>query len=234
MRTSVRSEIGQLAVIAAMFVAGAVTLPNAPERIATRFNAQGEATGYGDPAVALFFPPALALAIYLLLRFVPLIDPGRANYATFAGAYSLIRWAVLLLQAGAYALIHAALRGIPVDTGILIPVGVGVLLILLGNVMGKIRPNWFVGIRTPWTLSSKLSWTRTHALGGRVFVGMGIAWIVVPLGRLVGLGGGPGLIPLAVAVSLGGVAYLVAYSFVVWRSDPERIPPAGTQPAEQP
>lgn len=232
MRTTWRTEVGQLAVIAAMFVAALVTLPTAPERVAVRWDLQGNATGYAGPAFALLMPPVVALLTYLGLRFLPLIDPGRANYATFAGTYTLVRWLIVLFLAGVYAVIHLALRGVAVDVGLLVPLGVGILFVLLGNVMGKLRPNWFVGIRTPWTLSSKRSWTRTHAVGGRVFVVIGLAFALVPFGRLAGIS--QLLLPAAVGIAMAGVLYLFVYSYLIWRSDPDRIPPAGTLPAEQP
>ena len=231
MRTSMRTEIGQLAVIAAMFVAALLTLPTAPERVPVRWDLQGRPSGYADPAFALLMPPVLALAIYLALRFLPLIDPGRANYATFAGTYVLMRWLMVLFLGGVYAVIHLALRGVAVDVALVVPLAVGILFIVLGNVMGKLRPNWFIGIRTPWTLSSKRSWTRTHAAGGRVFVVSGLAFLLVPFGRVAGIS--QALLAVAVAIAMAGVVYLFVYSYLAWREDPERIPPAGTLPGEQ-
>lgn len=232
MRTTWRNEIPQLLVIAAMFAAGVITLPTAPDNVPIRWNFQGQVTGYAHPAFALFFLPLLAFMIYLLFRFIPLVDPGRANYASFAGAYGLVRWLVTAFLAVVDALIHLALRGVPVDVGLVIPLALGLLFVLLGNVMGKLRPNWFVGIRTPWTLSSKRSWTRTHALGGRVFVAVGIVFFLSVLARSVGVARASTLFTVAVGIALIGVVYLTVYSYVVWRSDPERIPPAGTLPAD--
>lgn len=233
MRTTWRHELPQLLVIAAMFVAAIVTLPTAPETVPIRWNLQGQVTGYAHPVFALFFPPLLALAIYLALRFLPLIDPGRANYASFAGAYALVRWVILLFLVAVYALIHLALRGIPVEVGLIMPLALGILFVLLGNVMGKLRPNWFIGIRTPWTLSSKRSWTRTHAVGGRVFVGIGVVFFLSALARGLDAARASTLLPITIAIAMAGVLYLAVYSYLVWRSDPERIPPAGTLPADQ-
>jgi uncharacterized membrane protein len=231
MRASTRTELTQLAIIAGMFIAAFLTLPVAPETVAVRWNANGQPVGYASPAFALLLPPVLALVIYLVLRYVPLIDPGRANYSNFAGTYAFIRWITLLFLAGMYAIIHLALRGVAIDVGVIAPLAVGVLFIGLGNVMGKLRPNWFVGIRTPWTLSSKRAWTRTHAVGGRVFIVIGIAFALVPFARAVGLGASA-VLAAAVAVAMLGVVYLFVYSYLVWRDDPDRIPPAGTLPAD--
>lgn len=58
------------------------------------------------------------------------------------------------------------------------PVMAGLFFIVLGKVMGNIRPNWFVSVRTPWMLSSKLSWNKTHHLAGLVFIAGGVGLIV--------------------------------------------------------
>ena len=84
------------------------------------------------------------------------------------------------------------------------------------SVLGKVRPNWFVGIRTPWTLSSTCSWDKTHRLGGRLFLACGIATLVCGLVRPT----------RGVFVMLGTILpstlVLVAYSYLVWRGDPDR------------
>jgi len=101
-------------------------------------------------------------------------------------------------------------------------------LVVLGNQMGKIRPNWFVGVRTPWTLSSKLSWNRTHRLAGWLIVLAGFAcWIAAAIRPAAALA-------TSLAAILSAAAISVAYSYVVWRSDPDKTPPAGTLPAEEP
>ena len=103
----------------------------------------------------------------------------------------------------------------------------GVVFLVLGAVLGKVRPNWFVGVRTPWTLSSKLSWTHSQRAGGWMFVGLGLA--TFPAAFLPG--------PWNLAVVLGGAllatAWLLLYSYFVWGRDPDRVPPAGTTPADE-
>jgi immunity protein, SdpI family len=91
-------------------------------------------------------------------------------------------------------------------------------------VMGKIRPNWFVGVRTPWTLSSKLSWTKTHRLAG---------WVLAVLGPLIALTGiirTNWFLWATLAVVGAGLAWMVVSSYLVYRTDPNRMPPTGTSP----
>lgn len=64
--------------------------------------------------------------------------------------------------------------GIPVQVDVVVPIGVGMLFIVLGNYMPKIKPNYFIGIRTPWTLENEVVWQKTHRVGGKVFVIMGV------------------------------------------------------------
>ena len=95
--------------------------------------------------------------------------------------------------------------------------GLGVLLAVIGNVMGKARPNWFAGVRTPWTLSSDLSWDKTHRLTGRLFVLVGAlgavgAWLL-PVALIM---------PAIIAGVLAASITAVAYSWLVWRSAPDR------------
>ena len=40
------------------------------------------------------------------------------------------------------------------------------------------RKNFFIGIRTPWTLASDEVWSRTHRLGGKFLILIGIFWIL--------------------------------------------------------
>jgi uncharacterized membrane protein len=80
----------------------------------------------------------------------------------------------------------------------------------------KIQPNWFVGVRTPWTLSSKLSWTKTHRLAGWLFVAMGAAmalWGLLPAAW--------SFVVMLVVVG-ASVAWILIYSYVVYRQDPDR------------
>lgn len=227
MKVNRRIEALQLTILGGMFLAAALTWPSAPDRMPIHWNAAGEVDGYGGKFQGLLLLPLIALAQYLLLRFLPRADPGRANYANFQGAYDTVRLAVLVLLAAVYGLLHGFLRGARLDVGLVVPVLIGGLLVVLGNTFGKLRPNWFIGIRTPWTLSSKEAWNRTHRVGGWLMVGLGlVTMIAAPVA------GRRGLPVLVVGGSLGFVVWSMAYSYWVWRHDPHKTLPAGTSPAE--
>jgi uncharacterized membrane protein len=125
-----------------------------------------------------------------------------------------------------YGMIHLTIRGAAVDISRMTGLLVGALFFLVGNLMGKIRPNWFVGVRTPWTLSSKRSWTRTHRFAGWVFVVGGLCFMGAGVFRAHVMWN------VAAGLLVAGIIATVVYSYLVWRTDPDRVPPAGTEPSD--
>jgi uncharacterized membrane protein len=101
--------------------------------------------------------------------------------------------------------------GMEVMVNYLVPVGIGVVFLVMGAVLHNVRSNYFFGIRTPWTLSSDLSWEKTHTLGGRLMVMLGIATIV---GAFLGIA-----IPVLTVGLVAVVVVTVVYSYVVWRDE---------------
>ena len=226
MKTNSRVELLLLLLIAAMFAGALMVWPGAPAEIPVRWNVDGSVDGYGGKIEGLLGLPLLALAIYLLMRYLPRIDPGRANYARFGGAYTAIRAGLVLLMAVLYGVILSTALKHPVDVSRVVPIAVGALFLLVGTVLGKIRPNWFVGIRTPWTMSSKISWVRTHRMGGWLFMALGVLFAATGTFKL----GSFGFVVIGAVIAV--VVILFGYSYVVWKADPEKQSPAGTQPAD--
>jgi uncharacterized membrane protein len=205
-----------------MLLFAAATWSAAPDTYPVHWNIHGEVDRTGGRAEGLLLLPLVAAALALLLRFLPRIDPGRANYANFASAYAWVRVLVPALLTGVYVLMQMAARGRTASVAPAVTFLIGGLFFGLGNVLGKVRPNWFVGIRTPWTLSSAESWTRTHRAGGWVFLIAGLLTmagaVFLDVGRV---------IASLVVVMLLAVLGLAVYSYVIWRGDPDKVPPAG-------
>lgn len=227
MNWSWRREALLFAPVIAMFVASAIAWPFADDSIPVHWNAGGEIDRYGGKFEGLLLLPLIAAGVALLLAAVPRIDPARANYASFAGTYSLIRGGVLVFLGAVHAMLVATALGADIDTSRIIYLAVGALFVLLGNVMAKIRPNYFAGIRTPWTLSSARSWTATHRQGGRVFMAIGLGFIVMALILQ------PWFLFVTLGATFAGIAWLVYYSYRVWRADPDRVPVTQTTPAHE-
>lgn len=187
-------------------------------QVPLHWNAAGTIDGYAEKWVAF----ALTFGVYLLLVLLPRIDPSGANYAQFATAYGVIRLAILALLV---IVIGSVALGARIVADGLLEVVIGVFLIVVGNVMGKVRPNWFVGIRTPWTLSSKRSWAKTHRLGGWLFM----AWGLLEIAAGLALSSWRPQVLIGSVVLVVGV--LVVYSYLVWRGDPEKEPALAARPA---
>jgi uncharacterized membrane protein len=226
MKRDWKRELPSWIALGVAFAASAVTWRHAPPHLAVHWNLHGTPDRTGGPGLALGMVPLVATAAYLLMRFLPRIDPGRANYALFWGAYDVIRTAVVVFMVAVHMLTLGVIHGARVNVVAAATMLAGALLVVLGGAMGKLRPNWFVGIRTPWTLSSKTAWVRTHRLGGWLFVGAGVAMIAAALAM-------PRWAPLTILLGvLGPASGAVIYSYFVWRHATDRLPPAGTSPAD--
>ncbi len=224
MKFDYRTEIPQLLLILGMLIIAAFTWSTAPDLIPIHWNLAGEVDGYGGKFEALLGIPLITLAVYLLLLFVPRIDPGYMNYQKFANTYTIIRCSIIAFMSVIYGVIQLTILRRPISVNAIIPFAVGILFVVLGNFMGKIRPNWFVGIRTPWTLSSKASWNKTHRVSGWLFILMGLSITAAGFFRSKWAYFG------MFAVIVICLFWMVFYSYLVWRNDPDRIPPAGTTP----
>jgi uncharacterized membrane protein len=210
------------AVVAAMTLlsAWAWTQLPADAQVPIHWGIDGQVDGYASKVVGLSLLPVTTIAIAALLAVIPHFEPRRANLERSGKAYGAIWITVVTLLGGFHVLTVAAALGADLEISRLVLFGTGLLFVVIGNYLPKVRPNYLMGIRTPWTLASDLSWTRTHRLGGRLFVIEGLVLAVLGL-----LDVGPEL--LAVTI-IGAVVVLLvivsAYSYQVWRVDPEKRP----------
>jgi uncharacterized membrane protein len=189
--------------------------------VPVHWNASGRPNGWADRNGAipyLFLQPAITLVLTALLAVIPSIEPRRHNLVRSRQAY-MATWAALLaLMAVIQVVLSLSIAGhnAPWVPNAIVA-AIGGLFVVIGNYLGKLRSNYFVGIRTPWTLSSELSWNRTHRLGGRIMVLVGLATIFTAP-----------LISVALAVSVGGslllVVFLFVYSYRIWARDPAKHP----------
>ena len=164
-------------IIAVVILIGVGIYPNLPEQMAIHWNIEGEPDDYGSRFFGAFGLPLTTLGSYLLLLFVPVIDPRRQNYPRFTKVYRWIKLGFVLFMLGVHLVTLAFNLGYKLDIGRLVTLGLGLLFALLGRGLPQIKPNFFVGIRTPWTLSNPEVWAKTHRFGGKLFFWSGIALI---------------------------------------------------------
>lgn len=208
-------EVFPWAVAAGCWGLAAVMWGRLPEVVPVHWDLYGAPDRWGGRAEAALVLPAVLTGTLLLLEAAPRWT--KTDLSQMRGAWAAFRSALALALAG----IHGAALGLyPVGTAA--PALIGALFMVLGAVMGKIRPNPVFGIRTPWTLTSKRAWLQTHRLGGFGFLGVGFAAVIGGLAAPeIGLG-----IILAGTVAL--TVGLFLRSWQVWAADPDRQPPAGT------
>jgi uncharacterized membrane protein len=175
--------------------------PSLPEMVPVHFGLEGKPDRYGgkDELVQLTAILSVVTAgIYLLIRFLPKIDPKKM--ARYSGdAFKKIAFAlVIFLSALQLFMIHSAISQSLSVIKFLFPL-IGLFFAYLGNLMHSIKPNYFVGIRTPWTLEDADTWRATHQLAGKLWFTGGIIITMVTL-----------LLP----AKAGGIFFIAAAAFI--------------------
>jgi uncharacterized membrane protein len=197
--------------IAIMLVVSLVLYPSLPAEMPTHWNIHGEVDGTAPKLVAVLMMPVLAIVLYTALSVLPNFDPRRESYEKFAPSYQRVRSALVLFAVGMH-IITLTQYDNPQAVTRLIMFAVSLLFAVIGNEMGRFRPNSFAGIRTPWTMADERVWQKTHRVGARWFVGMGvinmIAALTLPLVAM--------FVVLMVTV-FGVTIGLLIYSYLVYR-----------------
>lgn len=176
MRPTLRTEILPVLLVLAAWGILLWFWPSLPDPIPTHWGIDGRPDSWMPKLPGALIGPGIATFLYLLMTVLPFIDPRSRNWEAFGGIYPVIKTglAALLLFITYLTLSAAVSAGHVLATSPLM-LGIGLLFVVLGNYLPKVRSNFFVGIRTPWTLSSDEVWYRTHRVGGRFMVVMGLA-----------------------------------------------------------
>jgi len=198
-------------IIAAAVIASAAVYSQLPERMPAHWNSAGEVDEWSGKTRGAWLGPFVLIGLWVMLRFLPRIDPKRANYAKFGGTYEAVIVTIMLFALAVHAVGLRAGLGMRDPVNHLAPLGIAALMIVIGNLLPRARPNWFLGIRTPWTLSSDRVWEKTHRLGGRLLV---LGGIVVALTALFAT---PMVHPLMIGTLVISSLTTVVYSYLEWR-----------------
>jgi len=225
MKLDWRTELPCWLVLAAMFAIAMAGWSQSPGRVPVHWGLDFQPDRYGGRFEGLLVLPLVALFAYLAITLFPRIDPARSHYPSFAGAYLIVRFAVLAFLLAMYVLMLRAGRSETVGGPAFVPVLTGLLLMVVGAAMRKLRPNWLMGFRTPWTLSSPRSWERTHQVGSVVFMACGALIALSPLA------GSVWAMLAALGVFMLSTLAVTIYSYFLWRDDPDKTPPGRHFPA---
>ena len=153
-----------------------------PASVPIHFDAEGKPNQYGTKGEFMGTQAILlgsAVFVYLLLKFLPAIDPKKYVKYGEATFQKLALGMVLFLAALDIGIAFSTLNSSFNIQKLILPV-TGLLFAFLGNIMHSIKPNYFAGVRTPWTLEDDDTWRATHRLAGKLwFIGGIILTILV-------------------------------------------------------
>jgi len=169
-----KKEVFPIVLILFIVVLSIYIYPSLPKEVPSHWNAQGQIDDWSSREFTVWFFPSLILAVYLLMMFIPLMDPLRKNYASFTVPYYWFRTAFVVFFSALYLFTIWTALGGNLNINYFILPAIAVLFIVIGIFLPQIKRNYFVGLRTPWTLASEETWDKTHAFGGKLFIIVGI------------------------------------------------------------
>jgi len=144
-----------------------------PEQIPIHWNLQGEVDRYGSKAFGLMVLPVTNLFTYIILLFLPHIDPKK-RFTIDQKPLPVIRTLLVVFLLACHFWILLNVYGTyPLDPNWLL-LAIAGFFVVMGNYLRTIKPNYFVGIRVPWALEDEENWRKTHRMGSVVWVTGGL------------------------------------------------------------
>lgn len=186
-----------------------------PAVVPVHYGIDGKVNRYGNKSELVIMHGIIlgtGLLVYLLLKYLPAIDPKKQVMLGEATFQKLAFGVVTFLSVIAIVITFSTIRQGFKITAVILPIA-GLLFAFIGNMMHSIKPNYFAGVRTPWTLESPDTWRVTHRLAGKLWFFGGI---VIALAALV--------LPVmpATIVFMCGLAVLtlvpVIYSYIYFKN----------------
>ncbi len=154
-----------------------------PESVPIHFDIDGKPNGYGTKGEFLGtqgIVMGMSAFVYLLLKFLPAIDPKKYVKYGEVTFQKLALGLVLFMAALDIAIAYAAVNQSFQVGKLILPI-VGLLFAFIGNIMNSIKPNYFAGVRTPWTLEDPDTWRSTHRLASKLWFAGGISLTIAVL-----------------------------------------------------
>lgn len=214
MKLWAKKDWAMLALLILIVVSGFAIAPLLPDKVPVHWNINGEVDGWGSKYINLFLSSGLALFIYLLMSFIPAIDPLRKNYENFAKPYQYLKFFLTLFFIYLHVfLVYSSLRETPPQGNLIFIIPFSLLFIMIGWLLPKFKRNFFAGIRTPWTLVSDKNWEKTHNFGGKAFIAAGILSFISAF-----FGGAASFIVLISSILVASGATVV-YSYLEYRKE---------------
>lgn len=149
--------------------------PQMPDLIASHWGVSGQVDGYMSKFWGLFFMPFLSVVLYILLLFLPKLDPYKKNFSEFQNHYD--NFMIVIFGFFTYIYLLTIFWNLYYHFNMIqfLSPAFSILFYFTGDLISKTKQNWFVGIRTPWTISNPIVWKKTHAIGSKLFKLIGIS-----------------------------------------------------------
>jgi uncharacterized membrane protein len=165
-------------VILSSIVFWLVNFNSLPSQIPIHWVPGGEPDGFSSKLGAFFIFNGFFIFMYLMMLFLPKIDPRKEKYKDFTKAYNMIITTIVLIFFFFNIATVLSCLGYNVPIGKMHTIVIGLLFIVIGNYLPQVKSNYFIGLRIPWTLSNEDNWTKTHRLSGKLFFVAGIVIFV--------------------------------------------------------
>lgn len=212
-----KKELIPVVLVLCMFVVAVSVQDRMPERMASHWNARGEVDGYSSGFIGLYLMPIITLLVLGLFQVIPKIEvlEFRENIVCFEKHFLGLKIVLTSFMASIYIVTVAINLGYKVPMNYFIIPAISALFYYIGYIMQFIKRNFWIGFRTPWTIANETVWDKTHTLGSKIFRWMGVimlAGLIVP----------EKAVWVILVLALGSSAYILAYSYVVYRREVEK------------
>jgi len=148
-----------------------------PEQMVQQWGAGGTPNWTMQRELAIFVTPLLLAAVHIIVFFV--MNSDQTKTSTPLKMRTLFTWFIPVTSVFINLMILLANLNEDFNISTAVFVFVGLTFIIVGNYLPTTRQNYYVGMRLPWTLKDADNWSRTHRLSGKIFVVMGIAFVLV-------------------------------------------------------
>ncbi len=164
---------------------GGIFWNSLPEKVATHWNINGEADGWGSKSFAVFGLPLIMLALHLFCIIFTAVDPKNKNQNK--KVFGIVLWICPVMSLFASGAVFATAFGKKFDIETLTLLLIGLMFVVLGNYLPKCKQNYTIGIKVMWALENEENWNATHRISGKLWVVGGLimmACVFLPKGVL--------------------------------------------------
>ncbi|MET0944911.1 MAG: SdpI family protein [Flavobacterium sp.] len=172
-----KKELPIIGIVLTPFVYLAIIWNTLPEKVPVHWNYKGEIDRWGDKFSLITILFLLPVLIYVLMTFIPRIDP-KNRISLMGGKFYQLKFILVLFMSLIALLILYTTKERSINNPNLVFALLGAFFIILGNYFKVIQPNYFLGIRTPWTLENTEVWKATHLFAGKLWVVGGLLLVL--------------------------------------------------------